>query len=340
MDKFLTENEVLDLRTRHRDEKDGRQRDKIKTILMLNDGYTYAEISNVNCFDNGTGRNYFTRFSDGGIENLLQDNYNGRKSFLTEEQIEELGKHLDENIYPNTKEISEYIEKTYGVIYSAEGLRDLLKRKEFKYKKTKHIPSKGNRDDQEKFLDGYDDLRGKKDKSDRIYHLDGTHPLHNSQPGFGWIRKGITKFIKANTGRKRVNINGAYDAENRETVFVECDSVNSQSTIELLVKIMMHQPFGLIYIILDNAAYYRSALVKDFLAKNQRIKFMFLPPYSPNLNLIERLWKLMKKKVTRNKYYENFADFKSAIINFFDNLSDYDAELETLMTNNFQLYAA
>jgi transposase len=91
---------------------------------------------------------------------------------------------------------------------------------------------------------------------------------------------------------------------------------------------------------LDNAKYYRSQIVKEFLEKNQRIQFVFLPPYSPNLNIIERLWRFFKKKTTYNKYYEKFAVFKEICLNFFENISDYKSELESLMTENFQLIQA
>jgi len=90
----------------------------------------------------------------------------------------------------------------------------------------------------------------------------------------------------------RVNINGAYDIAAHKVIIREDESINSQSTIALLEQMLKEQPLGLLYIILDNAKYYRSRIVKDFLEKNQRIQFVFLPPYSPNLNLIERFMEI------------------------------------------------
>ena len=126
--------------------------------------------------------------------------------------------------------------------------------------------------------------------------MDGVHPLHNSQPAYGWIKKGKEQVLKSNTGRMRVNLNGAYNIENHKAIIREDESINSQSTIALLEQMLKEQPLGMLYIILDNAKYYRSQLVKDFLIKTKEYKFVFLPPYSPNLNLIERLWKFFKKK--------------------------------------------
>lgn len=94
-----------------------------------------------------------------------------------------------------------------------------------------------------------------------------------------------------------------------------------------------------IYIICDNARHYRSNLVKECL-KTSKIKLLFLPTYSPNLNLIERLWTFMKKKILYNKYYETFDSFKEAKLGFFENIEQYKEELDSLLTNNFQLLDA
>jgi len=103
---------------------------------------------------------------------------------------------------------------------------------------------------------------------------------------------------------------------------------------------MRKQPLGIIYIILDNAKYYRSQIVTEFQRQNPRIQLLFLPPYSPNLNVIERLWRYFKKNITYNKYYEEFAVFRRYGINFFKNIKKYRSELESLMTDNFELIQA
>ena len=85
-----------------------------------------------------------------------------------------------------------------------------------------------------------------------------------------------------------------------------------------------------IFVVADNARYYRNRKVKAFL-ETSKVKIIFLPPYSPNLNLIERLWRFLKKIVLYNRYYERFADFKAAILSFFANIKQYRPELESLM---------
>ena len=87
---------------------------------------------------------------------------------------------------------------------------------------------------------------------------------------------------------------------------------------------------------MDNTAYNRSAKVKN-LAEELKINLTYLPPYSPNLNPIERLWKFFKRKVLYNKYYELKADFETACTNFFRYIRKYRAELATLLTDNFEV---
>jgi len=256
---------------------------------------------------------------------------------LISDELSELCLHLEHKIYLTAKEICAYVEKEYGVAYSSKGMTSLLHTLGFTYKKPKHVPGKANKQAQEEFIEKYNKLKEDKAPKDRIYFMDGVHPLHNSQPAYGWIKKGKEAILKTNTGRQRVNINGAYDIENHKVVIREDESINAQSTIALLEQMLKEQPLGLLYIILDNAKYYRSKLVQEFLGKNQRIQFVYLPPYSPNLNIIERLWKFFKKNITYNKHYEKFAVFKEKSMEFFQDIEKYKSELQTLMTDNFEL---
>jgi transposase len=88
----------------------------------------------------------------------------------------------------------------------------------------------------------------------------------------------------------------------KELLYAEDDQINSQTMIALIILILDKQKEGEIYIILDNVRYYHSIIVKEFLKEHPRIILKFLPPYSPNLNIIELLWKILKQKVVYNKF--------------------------------------
>jgi transposase len=132
--------------------------------------------------------------------------------------------------------------------------------------------------------------------------------------GYGWIKRGTDKSLKSNTGRARLNINGAIDIDHLGIVVDFAESVNAQSSLTVLRTLELKHPEAeKIYVYCDNARYYRCSLVQEFV-KQSKIKLLFLPPYSPNLNLIERLWKYFRKQLLYNKYYEHFADFVAALI--------------------------
>jgi len=340
MSSFLSTDQIIALRTMHKKSREKRVCDKIKAILLLNSGYTYEHIGEILLLDDSTIRRWHTLFEEEGINSLLSDNYIGGASKLTDRQQQKLVGHLENNVYLTAKEICAYVLKKYKVAYTVKGMTSLLHTLGFRYKKPKHVPGKANIEAQLEFINAYDKLKKKKKENDRIYFMDGVHPLHNSQPAYGWIRKGADMVLQSNTGRERLNLNGAYNIEDHKAVIQEADSINAQSTVSLLEEMMRNQPLGLIYVILDNARYYRSKMVQVFVRKNKRVRLVFLPPYSPNLNIIERLWKFFKKKVTYNTYYEKYAVFREYCLRFFKNLDKYRAELETLMTDNFQLIQA
>jgi transposase len=170
--------------------------------------------------------------------------------------------------------------------------------------------------------------------------LDGVHPQHNTQLAYGWIKKGQDKVVKSNSGRQRININGALNVDTLEVIIRTDDTINTQSTLKLFETLEQKHPNAeSIFITLDNAKYYKNRLVYEYL-KTSKIKLLFMPPYSPNLNLIERLWKFMRKTILYNKYYEKFADFKIVVMQFFENIMQYSDKLSTLLTKNFQIIGA
>ena len=128
------------------------------------------------------------------------------------------------------------------------------------------------------------------------------------------------------------------NAHHPEQIIIhEADTINADATIALYDKIQQYYADKeRIYVIGDNARYYRNVQLQAWLTQNPRIIQVFLPPYSPNLNLIERLWKLLRKKCISTHYYPDFKDFRQAVLHFFEHLGQYKKELDTLITFKFQ----
>lgn len=148
------------------------------------------------------------------------------------------------------------------------------------------------------------------------------------------------RFLKAASGRQRFNVLGAWNAVTQELIAVTNTTVvNTETMCELLRKIAAAGLTGPITLVLDNARYQRNAAVQA-LAETLGIRLLFLPSYSPNLNLIERLWKFIKRHTLRGRYYANFADFQTAIQDCLTQLpTTHRPRLASLMTLNFQTFS-
>ena len=316
MKGFLTKDQRKELLRELRQEDKARFSDRIKVILLLDEGRKYSDIAAFLFLNEGTIANYRKRYVEGGIEELLDDHYQGGTHKISNDELIELQLHLTTMTYQNTHEICEYVKKKYRVSYTLSGMIALLHRMGFSYKKTKGVPGKANKQDQEDFIKAYEKI---KSSNGKIYFADSTHPQHNPVLSYGWIKTGEDVEIKTNSGRKHLNISGAIEINSQDVITRSSDRVDAKSICILLKAIRGKNPFEKnITLIMDNAAYNRSWKVKA-LAKELKIKLFYLPPYSPNLNPIERLWKFMKKKVIYNKYYEKFDEFEYACMTFFVN---------------------
>jgi len=146
-------------------------------------------------------------------------------------------------------------------------------------------------------------------------------------------------FVRAGSGRQRYSVLGAVETRDHGFVSVRTTgSVNSETICELISKLDKAYPGEEITLVMDNARYQRNRKVVEF-AETAGIELLYLPAYSPNLNLIERVWRLVKSKCLRNHYYESFGLFIGAIDDFIDSLNGVNRHrLKSLVTENFQLF--
>lgn len=145
--------------------------------------------------------------------------------------------------------------------------------------------------------------------------------------------------IRGASGRQRYSVLGAWNAVTHELVSITTDAtVSSETMCALLVKIAAQGLQGPITLVLDNARYQHCALVMN-VAKSLNIHLEFLPSYSPNLNLIERLWKFVKKDVLYGRHYATFQEFRAAIDGCLAKIpTEHREKLQSLMTHNFQTF--
>jgi len=176
-----------------------------------------------------------------------------------------------------------------------------------------------------------------------VLNFDPMHQTHNNENGYLWQIKGKdgTKVVPSNTGRRRLNILGAVNMVNLDIVpFITEENCNKETIKVFLDEVKKtYQQAKRITIFLDNARYQRNYEVQEH-AKKLGIVLEFMPPYSPNLCLIERVWKFFKKKVIKNKYYDTFEKFELFICKFFQNWKLYQTELQSLLTLDFEIILA
>ena len=180
MENFrLTKKQIDALKAEHRKQRDRRLADRVKAIVLLGTGWSVSAVAEALLVDEKTIYNWLEKYQHGSIDELLALNYQGTEAKLTETQQQELIKHLDENTYLTSKDIRHYVQKTFKVEYSATGMKDLLHRLGFSYKKPKHVPGKLDPVMQKAFLKKYRRLLKTKGKTDPVYFGDASHPQFN-----------------------------------------------------------------------------------------------------------------------------------------------------------------
>lgn len=338
MEKYhLSRKKLNELKAEHRQTFDKRCADRLKAVFLLGSGWTTGQVAEALLIDGQTVRNHYKRYQEGGVVALIHMEMGGSEPRLSEAQLAELDQHLVEVLHLTVKEVIRAVEQRWGVRYSERGMTHLLHRLGYVYKKPILVPGKADAEAQDAFVETYQKLKQTKEKDDPLYFMDATHPHHNPVLAYGWIKRGDDYAIRSNTGRQRLNINGAVDIATLIPVIRYDDTINAVSTIELFKQIeVLHPTASVIYVICDNARYYRSRMVREYL-EDSKIELIFLPPYSPNLNLIERYWKFFKKKVLYDRYYPTFDEFKEACSDFFKKPTSHVDELRSLLAENFQI---
>lgn len=283
-----------------------------------------------------TLRTYCEQYQSGGVERLKEINFNQPKSELESHKIT-IRQYLELNPPANINQAAQQIEKLTGIRRSPSQIRKFLKSIGMRCLKVGAIPAKADPDEQEEYKRDKLEPRLEEAKCGEraVLFVDAAHFVMGAFLGMIWCFERL--FIKSPSGRKRFNVLGALNAITHEVILVTNDSyITAIQVCELLYKLKELKLSIPITLVLDNARYQKCRVVQD-LAKSLEIELLYLPTYSPNLNLIERLWKFVKKKCLYGKYYEDFTQFSSAISGCLNDAHlQHKKELDSLLTLRFQ----
>ena len=315
-----------------------RVRKRLDVLWFKCQNFPHWQICETAGVSQGTMRNYFRLYQSGGLESLLEFNFYAPVSDL-EQHRGMLEAYFREHPPRTIKEAMSKIEELTGIKRSHGVVGPLLRSLGMAPRRVGAIPSKADPEEQEDFRINKLEPRLEEAKQGKraIFFVDAAHFVLGSFLGFLWSFERL--FVKASAGRKRFNVLGALNAITHELIMITNDSyINAESVCALLREVAIKTTGMPITLVLDNARYQKCKII-TVLAEQLGIELLYLPPYSPNLNLIERLWKFVKKEVLYCKYYSDFSLFRHAIENCLSQTSTtHKKKLDSLLALNFQVF--
>lgn len=315
-----------------------RVQQKLEAVYLKSQGLPHHEICRLTRISENTLRSFLRQYQQGGLEQLKKTHWAGTPNLLNEHRPT-LEDHFRQNPPRSIAQAAVEIERITGVRRGLTQVRQFLKRLGMSYRKVGLIPAKVEASTQAKFLEEtlWPRLRQAQKGARTVCFVDAAHFVHGAVLGFLWCF--VRWLVRSPSGRKRFNVLGAIDAVTHELTTVVNDTVvNAQTVCELLRKLSARSAGRPITLVLDNARYQKCEVVR-LLAAELEIELLYLPPYSPNLNLIERLWKFVKKEVLSCRYHEDFIRFQEAIGACLEGIkTKHKKAIASLLTLNFQTF--
>jgi transposase len=335
MHNFLTDEEKSSLKARVKQEKDLKIGTRIKVIILADQGRTYEDIAQFHLLDRGTVSSYVQEYATN--QNLTHKS-SGWRSKLSPEQTAELDKHLTEHTYATTAEICEHIREKYGLTYHPGSLAKWLKNHDFSYKKPDPVPAKADAARQAAFIEEYEKFKASKPADEVVVWIDGVHPTMETKISYGWIKKGTKKPIETTASRTRVNELGALKLDTMTLIICPYETIDSKSVEMFFAEIRREVGEDKkIHVFSDNGGYFKTEAVKAA-AKELNLEQHFIPPYSPNLNPIERVWKVQNKYARNNVYFKSPTEFREALTHFAKTTwNEISGTLSSWVNDNFKV---
>jgi transposase len=318
---------------------------KMEVLWLKSHGLGHDQIGAYADVSRRTVQRYLDEYLEGGLQRLCRGRRSAPRTALVEHEVS-LEEHFETHPVRSIKQARAVIEQKTGIRRGLTQVRHFLKdRLGFRWRRTGAIPVPPKKTIQEHARDQAafveDKLEPRLEQARQgqrqVYFVDAAHFVFAPFLGCLWC---VTRlFVRAASGRKRHNVLGAFDAVEHRLIRVTNQGyINAESVCSLL-RAVASASVGLpITLVLDNARYQKCAVVQA-LAASLTIELLYLPSYSPNLNLIERLWRFVRKEALNSIYHEKFEDFRAAIDGCLDGLDTvYKGDMETLMTHRFQLF--
>jgi transposase len=336
----LSPQQRKDIGERRRQAQDRRVYQRLSAVLWSDDGRSREEIAELAGVSTRQVGQWFRTFRNKGLDQLCTLHYQGDPGRLGPAQVERIKREVEKGVFHNTFQIRTWIETTFGVAYSASGVKDLLRRIGASFHKVSGFFWKADVEEQKRRLRKHRRHKRQAGPGTRRYFVDACHPVWGVGLLYScWLLTGQRSHVGVGDGRKRLNILGAYSPDDHDYVDLRLtrENVAGEQFVKLLEALRAKHPDAAKFILyLDNARCYGKPCVKEWLARHREFRLVPLPAYSPNLNLIERLWKFLRKKAL-NRWLKTFEEMQAAVAGVLDRLGDYRDELSTLTTERFAI---
>jgi transposase len=340
----LTSEQQKEIERRRKGTLDRRVYQRLTAVLAVAAGKTRAEVADLLGIGLTQLGDWLRVFRNKGLDALCTIHYKGDPGNLTPQQIEQLKAKVSTGCFRNSDQIRDWIKSTFSVPYSSSGVKDLLKRIAVTYHKVSGFLWKGDPEKQQAFVNRVARHKREAKREDaprtRRYYVDACHPVWGLDLVFScWLLLGQRLLMGMGSGRKRLNILGAYCPDDHDYVDyrITRDNINGEQFVNFLRLLRsLHPETEKFILYVDGAKYYTSPVVKEWLKRHPEFQLSRIPPYSPNVNLIERMWKFLRSKALC-KWHKSFEDMQNAVSEVLDHLENYRVELQTLMTEKFHI---
>jgi transposase len=316
-----------------------RHKRRLLAIRMHQLNVPHGVIARTLSVSDDTITNYLKLYQTDGLSGLLENRYYQPVSQI-EPFLDQIAQSLEQDPVATANEAAERIRRLTQVELSESQARRIMRRLGLAYRKSAGVPGKADPQMQFDFLaqELLPRLEEARQGERRVFFVDAAHFVLGAFLGMIWCF--VRVFIPTGSGRQRYNVLGAVETRDHQMVSIRTTgSINAQTVCELQEMIHERYPNEAITLVMDNARYQYNRAVKEQ-AEALGIELLYLPTYSPNLNLIERVWKLVKAKCLRNRYHENFPAFCATIDSFIDSLDGKNKHLlKSLLTENFHIPA-
>jgi transposase len=324
---------------------DPRVQRKMEVLWLKSHGLGHDDIATLADVSRRTVQRYLNEYHEGGLPGLRSCRWHQPRAALAEHR-ESLEEYFAKNPARSARQAQAVIERQTGVRRRLSQVRHFLKESlGLRWRQTGAIPVPPKKTieeharDQGVFLEEKLEPRLEQARLGlrQVYFVDAAHFVLAPFLGYLWCVARL--FVRAASGRKRYNVLGALDAVEHRLIRVTNQGYIDAESVCTLLRPVAEAGVGLpITLVLDNARYQKCALVQE-LAESLGIELLYLPSYSPNLNLIERLWRFVRKESLNSTYYEDFGRSTAAIDGCLDGLHTvHKGEMKTLMTHKFQTF--